>query len=78
VIANKELGALTEDSSSMDLDFIVMTAPFSLIREIILGVYQIKLSNIDAISKNPESVISTLAEADAFAAAKNIFLNTPT
>lgn len=77
VIANKELSGLTEESESMDLDFLITTAPLTIIREIILGVYKIKLSNIDALTTDPASVITTLPEDDAFLAAKNIFLYTP-
>jgi hypothetical protein len=77
VIANRELEALTDSSTTMDLDFLVSTFPNSPIREIILGVYKINLANLDAISKTPDEVITTLAEGDAFQAAKNIFLNTP-
>lgn len=61
----------------MDLDFILMTTPSSLIREIILGVYKINLSNISALARDPESVVTTMEEGDAFQAAKNIFVNTP-
>lgn len=77
VVANKELESLKEESQSMDLDFLITTAPLTIIREIILGVYKIKLSNIDALSSDPDSVVSTMQEGDAFLAAKNIFLYTP-
>lgn len=77
VIANKELSALTDDSKQMDLDFLVMTTPTSLIRQLLLGAYQINLSNVDALTKDPDSVIQKLNDTDAFQAAKNLFLNTP-
>jgi hypothetical protein len=77
VIANKELADLNEDSTVMDLDFLIVATPFSLIREILLGTYKIKLSNIDAISTNPDDVVSKMTDSDAFAAAKNLFLYTP-
>ena len=61
----------------MDLDFLIVATPFSLIREILLGTYKINLSNIDAILTNPAGVVSQMTDRDAFAAAKNLFLYTP-
>ena len=54
-----------------------MATPFSLIREIFLGTYKVKASNIDAILTNPDDVVSQMNDSDAFAAAKNLFLYNP-
>ena len=64
----------------MDLDFLIVATPFSLIREILLGTYKINLSNIDAILTNPAGVVSQMTDNDAFAAAKifSFILRNPT
>jgi hypothetical protein len=37
-----------------------MTSPAGIIREIIIGTYKVQLSNLDALSTDPDRVITKL------------------